>query len=79
MNGTFAAARLWVDAVVNPRDTRKWLARCIELSVGNDPVLGRMRRVEQGLCATDSVHAANVGGRSNPEINGKLRGGLLRF
>ncbi len=33
----YAAARLWVDAIIDPRDTRKWIAKGIEMA-NNAPV-----------------------------------------
>ena len=32
---TYAAARLWVDAVIDPRQTRRWLSTGIEIADGN--------------------------------------------
>ncbi|MEZ4894758.1 MAG: carboxyl transferase domain-containing protein [Saprospiraceae bacterium] len=33
----YAAARLWVDAIIDPRDTRKWISMGIE-AANNAPV-----------------------------------------
>jgi len=34
----YAASRLWVDAIINPLDTRKWIAMGIE-AANNAPIL----------------------------------------
>jgi acetyl-CoA carboxylase carboxyltransferase component len=33
----YAAARLWLDAIINPLDTRKWISMGIEMA-NNNPV-----------------------------------------
>jgi len=33
----YAAARLWVDAIISPTDTRKWLSMGIEMA-NNSPI-----------------------------------------
>lgn len=38
MDPRYAAARLWVDAIIDPRDTRAVLARCLEAAAANPDV-----------------------------------------
>lgn len=33
----YAAARLWVDAIIDPRETRAWLATALEVATRHDP------------------------------------------
>ena len=42
MNPRYAAARLWVDAIIDPRDTRSILARSLE-ACGNNPEVAEFR------------------------------------
>ena len=42
MNPRYAAARLWVDAIIDPRDTRSVLARSLE-ACGNNPEVQEFR------------------------------------
>ena len=36
MDPYYAAARLWVDSIIDPLDTRKWVSMGIEMANNND-------------------------------------------